>query len=1030
MTESIAQAEAYIGFRLDSLASANEHHRFEEIATRIARKRISANILVATGPVSSGGDQGRDAESYTTRIPDELPNAAGFSASASTEPVVVACTIQKSSLKSKVLADVDSICAAGADRVTHIAYFSVHPISAGATHDLKKTIRDKYDVSLDIFSGSDVATLLAEPDLVWVARQYLDLPSSMIPPPEGEPDPEWYAELIAKLRQNGGPAALTPATQGEVTLGLRHATWDASANSDLPEWLDFMSAFLADSRDGKDTDQVFRACYEMSIARFRGTGSADGVEDLIRRAVGYAHANNQPNVVDDAVTLASYWGVMWMAGVGRADAKEISGAVLDLRDRAVRMLEATNFSTHPVRAASLTGTLAFLHLLPNWRSVEEKQGRPPQVEFALNAGVKLDEASVDVSGVPMDALVGAAEAMAYLDSLVDLIPHARAYSVTSVAKVFNVMAPVLADHPAYRKVRDGLDAATADVEGEAAKAERCRDRGTAFVRADKPLLALAELHNAKVSWFNGDTLYGSVLTMRFIAKLYSDLKLSYAAKMYACAAAAIAAMHRDDDINDQLPKALLEAAGYVQRAGSWVDGAGLSSIALLARAVHLPEPFDLDKYPELDHHHTNSMLELSVIQKLWPKLESLIAAAYSRTPDWFSDMAETVELIGENSMSEDGFVATASEQLTGPAFGDVGTERLVDFTALGVRWSFTFANDRATVLTSESLVAAFQVFLADIATFDPVVLSMTVHVTVDVRNEVGPAVEAVTVDRRASEPTVLITLSADEADRDAQQHVLVAACFELLDTVVARPFVEFNALMDPIFEAGLMHKMFIGRPYEEVADLLDETHFARCSAADRPDVAARFHPIASPPLAASTTSGTGYDRNRSLELIRERYDVAGEVLSFTLPRLLADPTGRATLGALREDGWLDWQILVALVNAVWNWRLLNAGIVPGVGDPTLAMKLAREPETVTSPKVPLEVFSDSELQQHLQILTHTVAARWQLTAGTEEIGEGTMRDLLERRYHFAEDDVPHLDLFADAVVDGVLQPFVPAPADR
>ena len=109
-----------------SLASRNEHHRFEEIATRIARKRISSNILIATGPVNSGGDQQRDAETYTTRIPDELPHSAGFSASASTAPVVVACTVQTERLKNKVLDDLAGICAETADPVSHLAFFSVH----------------------------------------------------------------------------------------------------------------------------------------------------------------------------------------------------------------------------------------------------------------------------------------------------------------------------------------------------------------------------------------------------------------------------------------------------------------------------------------------------------------------------------------------------------------------------------------------------------------------------------------------------------------------------------------------------------------------------------------------------------------------------------------------------------------------------------------------------------------------------------------------------------------------------------------
>ena len=90
MSETTPELETFIDYRLKQLSERNEHHKFEDIATRIARKRISANILIANGPVSAGGDQQRDSESYTTRIPDELPHSAGFSASASTSPVVIA----------------------------------------------------------------------------------------------------------------------------------------------------------------------------------------------------------------------------------------------------------------------------------------------------------------------------------------------------------------------------------------------------------------------------------------------------------------------------------------------------------------------------------------------------------------------------------------------------------------------------------------------------------------------------------------------------------------------------------------------------------------------------------------------------------------------------------------------------------------------------------------------------------------------------------------------------------------------------
>ncbi len=108
-----------------------------------------------------------------------------------------------------------------------------------------------------------------------------------------------------------------------MTAGLRYATWDENANADLPEWLDFMGAFLADSDEGVDTALVFRACYEMAVARFRGMGLAAGIEDLVRRAINYACTSAERIVVDDATTLAFYWGVMWVTGVAEGESAEI-----------------------------------------------------------------------------------------------------------------------------------------------------------------------------------------------------------------------------------------------------------------------------------------------------------------------------------------------------------------------------------------------------------------------------------------------------------------------------------------------------------------------------------------------------------------------------------------------------------------------------------------------------------------------------------------------------------------------------------
>lgn len=68
-------AEKLIHFQLERMSSRNEHHRFEEIYFRVARRRISNNVKLAKGPVSAGGDQGRGVESFVTWLPEQQPHA-------------------------------------------------------------------------------------------------------------------------------------------------------------------------------------------------------------------------------------------------------------------------------------------------------------------------------------------------------------------------------------------------------------------------------------------------------------------------------------------------------------------------------------------------------------------------------------------------------------------------------------------------------------------------------------------------------------------------------------------------------------------------------------------------------------------------------------------------------------------------------------------------------------------------------------------------------------------------------------------
>ena len=1024
MSASLPATEKFIRFQLEEMSSRNEHHEFEEVAVRIARRRISTNILIASGPVSAGGDHQRDAESYYTRIPDELPHSAGFATAASTAPVVIACTTQKDRLKEKVLADLDGICSTNAAPVERIAYFSIHPIPAAQTHDLQAAARENYSVGLDIFSGDDLSTMLAEPDLCWVAVHHLDLPSSMVPEPDGEPSPAWYRELITNLRTTKGLADLTPGVQAAVTRGTRSATWDRTANSDLPEWLDFMGTFLADSDDGIDTEIVFRPCYEMAVARVRGMGTASDVEDLVRRALAYSLTVDTPTVLEDAATLVGYWGGAWAAGIAASDVTEISENIDKLHIHTAAILDRTDAATHPIRAASLTSTMARLYTIPDWAKVAELRGTPPPVDTDKIAGMQLDEYDLDTSTLATAEEIDLAQVMHYLRALVDILPNARPFPVSSIAKIFQFLAPALITQPEYKIVRDALDDATAAVEGESARAERCRDRALSLVRAGRYLDGLAELHEAKIGWFHGDTLYGALLILRYIAHLYADLGLMYAAKMYSCGAATMAVASSKAELKAQAAKALLEAMQYAQRTGCWIDAAALGRVAVLARHSLLADPFNYEKHPEFEDTEINAGMELAAIRKYWPDLEEPFVEALGKT-GWDELISETADEAGKAlRWSEEDFQGLASQQFSGPLLGDVGRTRIIDFRTLGVRWTFIFNNDRTTGLTAEGLCAALQVMLAEIASFEPVFANVSVRVGVEVVAGADETVNDCQIDYKGPDIVARVVLSDKVDDVNIRAHSIMTIVMMLLDAVHVRPPSELQALLEPMFVSGLLHKLSVGRPYEDAAGLLDEQHYDMCAAAERPATSASFEPVESASLAAATSPGTGYDGDWALQLIRERYEAVYETIPKTLTRLLADVRGRELITRLRDNGWLDWQILVTVANVVANWRVQQAGVSLIMSDPKQLREIAMQPEDDRSPEFPLELIFNVDWSRMLDLQVTTVAQRWEVQPATQQMVPGKVRDLLTRRYGYAVDDVRHVDPLDALDDDGQLIPFV------
>jgi hypothetical protein len=284
----------YIRFQLNQLSAQNAEHDFEHLAFDLARARVASNLLPATGPVQSGGDQGRDFESYRTYLRKSSLVNSSFAGLASDGIIAGACTLDKKTV-GKIKADLRTIFASG-ERPTHVIYFCEPDLPVAKRHILKKYCQDNYGAALDIFDGQAIADMLADRDTSWIADKYLEIPSDLWP--ATSLDEHYTSSRDRWLTQTQTPGNYADFL--EIKRGLRTATFDEDAKRDLGSWIEVMRHFLA---DGFPERLIQKARYEISVAELRGRGSLDPAMPFVETFLAMASSDRSAAELLDAAVL-------------------------------------------------------------------------------------------------------------------------------------------------------------------------------------------------------------------------------------------------------------------------------------------------------------------------------------------------------------------------------------------------------------------------------------------------------------------------------------------------------------------------------------------------------------------------------------------------------------------------------------------------------------------------------------------------------------------------------------------------------
>ncbi|KWV56026.1 hypothetical protein AS026_35760 [Rhizobium altiplani] len=950
-----AKLAAMLRFHLSELSPQNAHHQFEHLARHVARARLYSNILPATGPVSAGGDGGKDFETFRTYLAVGRDPGSAFANHASGARVVAfACTLEKK-IEPKIRKDMETISVGGG--IDELVVFCEANVPVGKRHKLIAEAKDK-GFDLQIFDGNTLAELLTEPDLFWVAEEYLKVPAEFFPVVSRD---EGYLQHKREWA-NRSVIPISMADFVAVKSGLRKATFDPDARPDLGFWLRQMESFLC-----KEAPRglLRSALYEIAVASLRGRNDLSDQADHLADYFGDLDEFLSIGDLTDATTLLIYsFGAFWL-GNYHADGTDLYQWRVKIEQALETCFAVAN---GPGQRAGLLNILGMLELTP------KKPGSTPELSDALQRW----------------------------QSMLDYVEEAPLFPLESFADYIIKIVGTYGSDKALEDLANRVEDMFASRAGTAAAGKKAVDRALSLIERDEATAAIRVLHAAKAKWFSGEMMGSVVRILLLLSEQYCRLGLAYAGKYHAMVGAFLARYEPHGEMRQLEPECLMALVNAEEAAGNSFGFLQLLPLYLDSHVRNDDRPLEMERHPELSQNFGQLAALLGFLGRGNPSARTALDPTISIWPEPIR-----VPII-EAAAAKDGFWvngtwdeawAELEEALLDRPFGDLGQERCVRWQALGLEWSCHFANDYRTTPHAEQLISELQLIACAMADRDQglVPCSIELHVSIGDSAMQGVRVTGPTPEDRS------LRISVSDVDRGPEQSIDAMVVF---GTAMRACSVLDDAALMEAFDRDPLDALFVGRPYCELyrefmpSAIFDEATRLATSPLD-PDRS--FKCRAGRRVDWFGGPGPNFVQARAEEDIRRRYDWARRALRFTLDRAMDDREFLSRLLILHQEGRTDWEILSVLNNIAVAAR----GFSPERMTPEIGEQAQRAMEFVEQPSDALsaETFSAFNIENYSKAFVGAFAGSWELH-WPECAMYDEMEEFLVARYGLRSMDLP------------------------
>lgn len=976
---------AYIRFQLDQLNGKNGQFDFEHLCRHFARETIVPNILPATGPVSSGGDQGRDFETFTTFINNS--DSVLFYGKHESKSLAFACSLyKKNGLKNKIKGDIQSICAGTKPEL--IYFFSNQDIPVALRHELQKWCLETYQLGLEIIDAQALSEQLSQPKLFWIAEEYLRIPADIFPRIVNSNDSAYESARAAWFDSNKQPYSFADFV--EIKFALRKATFQDFAKPDLSRWIELMEGL---NNIEYSAELRRRSIYEVCVAALRGQHNLTPKKTLVEIYFSSWAASSEPSELRDATILLSYCSSAVLLGEFDYPPEKLHAWSKALVKHLNDVISKT---TGPNTLTELLQTRAHAAHLPFTK------GTSPQIDID--------------------------EIFKWWERVITTAKKALFFPVEDFADFLTQIAPHIGEDQRFSSLMRKLDKLLEERSKGYLVAEKSRDRAVEFYKAGKILQAIDDLHRARVRWFTGDTIYGSLLSLLTLSQCYLELGLCYAAKYHALGAAFLIAKSTDDEIRSLFSSALSQLCTCEYVSGEWMTFSEHFPFFLSVHYHHEKNPNDWseEKIQGMVFHFlivkslAKAMGGADVVAKVERPLRELTM------PDDMRDeiLNPPLPLEKYESMAIDEILSLTSNEIWGAPFSDCGLTRSYRWKALGIDWFAYTKNTLTDIPSAEEFIAVLQILIADFARTDLCLLPTNVELELVVCNENSFRAEEVPDNDKISFKIFVPKIEdyVHKSMNETQTEILSVASM-ILFWCSALPDLELKKLLAAAFRNELPYKAFMVRPYWELflefanKPDFDSRRTAPIGIYDRKSSPQRE----SKEIGWMDGPGYGYSKNKSLKFIQNRYRRAIAPVRKTLVRLRSSSRFIQWVSDLRAEGYLDWQILLILSNQVMNFRanLINPTFHPK-RHAELCKEIMNREESDADPHFPEELLYAPESKGPMISSLMATTSTWglQLRRSTPDIE--AVKKLMDVRYFQSTDDVPHEDIFAPLISNSEL----------